>query len=72
MDTDILLGQFEHTEALGIEESYQPLTPQEIIIPDLPDHREGLYYFFLVTDQGNTVYEKGIKRIISAIPILLF
>ncbi len=63
IEADILLTKIEHTENLLAEESYGPLDDaNQILIPDLPNHREGDYYLFFFADANNTVYEKGLEN----------
>ncbi len=49
---------FEHTESLTIGASYRPQdAAKQLLIPSLPNHREGTYYLFFYTDADNSLYE---------------
>ncbi|MGA1825362.1 MAG: CARDB domain-containing protein [bacterium] len=68
-ETDTLLAQFERTEPLATGASYEPeAAAQQVLIPDLTDHREGDYYLFFCLDCAGTLYEKasGEENNISA------
>ncbi|MEW5802681.1 MAG: CARDB domain-containing protein [bacterium] len=69
---DTLVATFDHMESLATGASYgPPAAPHELLIPALPEHREGEYYLFFCTDADKSVYEKGIEENNVSVPQLI-